>query len=351
MGINHLTLKHEKGKHLTIEERLFIQKFHNMDWSYYDLAVELDCSYNTIWNEMRRGDYRYKHYWWLDYNAWEGQKNYTLNRAKSHRPCKLNKCSRFVQWATKKFWGPEKWSFDACVGYAKRNHLFPLDEIPNTKTMYNWANKGLLEIKRYDLPKAIRRRKRVELGEFTQKQPTFGTCIEKRPDIVNTREEFGHWEIDTVIGKKEGSNEVLLTMTERKTRAEIIRKIDGKNIMAIKQAVQDILNEYHKKKYKIFRSITADNGTEFARLIDLENEHLKIYFAHPYSSYERGTNERHNRMIRIFIPKGTDISQYSEMDIEDLKDWMNNLPRKNLGYHTPEQMFESELDMIYKRTS
>ena len=89
----------------------------------------------------------------------------------------------------------------------------------------------------------------------------------------------------------------------------------------------------------------------FARLIDLENEHLKIYFAHPYSSYERGTNERHNRMIRIFIPKGTDISQYSEMDIEDVEDWMNNLPRKNLGYHTPEQMFESELDMIYKRTS
>ena len=56
-------------------------------------------------------------------------------------------------------------------------------------------------------------------------------------------------------------------------------------------------------------------------------------------------------MIRIFIPKGTDISQYSEMDIEDVEDWMNNLPRKNLGYHTPEQMFESELDMIYKRTS
>lgn len=351
MGIDHITLKHEKGKHLGLEERLFIQKFYSkFDWSVYDLAVELGCSYNTVRNELKRGYYR-NQVCWLPYNAYEGQRKYTENRSRSHRPCKLEKCSRFVKWATKKFWGPERWSFDACVGYAKRNHLFPLDEIPNTKTMYNWANKGLLEIKRHDLPEAKRRRKRTVLGEFEQKQPVFGTCIEERPEKVNKREEFGHWEIDTVIGKREGSTEVLLTMTERKTRAEIIRKIDGKNIMAVKQAVQDIMNEYHKKKYKIFRSITADNGTEFARLTDLENGHLKVYFAHPYSSYERGTNERHNRMIRIFIPKGSDISQYSEMDIEDVEDWMNNLPRKHLDYLTPEQMFESELDEIYRMTS
>lgn len=351
MGINHVTLKHEKGKHLGLEERLFIQKFYcKFDWSPYDLALELGCSYNTVRNELKRGYYRDKVFW-LEYNAYEGQENYTKNRARSHRPCKLEKCSRFVKWAVKKFRGPEKWSFDACVGYAKKNRLFPLDEIPNTKTMYNWANKGLIEIKRYELPEAKKRRKRVNLGEFEQKQPCFGTCIEKRPEIVDTREEFGHWEIDTVVGKREGSTEVLLTMTERKTRAEIIRKIDGKNISAVKNAVQEILSEYHRKKYKIFKSITSDNGVEFARLSDLENENLKVYFAHPYSSYERGTNERHNRMIRIFIPKGKDISQYTEDYIEDVEDWMNNLPRKNLGYLTPEQMFESELDEIYRLSS
>ena len=84
MGLDHVTLKHEKGKHLTQEERLFIQKFHNLDWSDYDLAIELGCSYNTIRNERKRGDYRDYGLYWLDYNAWRGQENYEKNRSKCH---------------------------------------------------------------------------------------------------------------------------------------------------------------------------------------------------------------------------------------------------------------------------
>jgi len=351
MGLNHVTLKHEKGKHLTKEERLFIQKFHNMDWSYYDLAVELGCSYNTIRNEMKRGDYRDYGLYWLDYNAWRGQQNYEKNRSKCHRPCKLGKCRRFVEWALKKIKGSEKWSIDAAVGHAKLKHLFPADEIPNTKTMYNWVNKGLIELRRHELPEAKKRKPRAKKVEYTQKQPYLGKSIEERPEIVNSREEFGHWEIDTVIGQRDGKHEVLLTMTERKTRMEIIKKISAKTKEAVRLGICEVLGEYHQRKFQIFKTITADNGLEFAGLPDEENEAFKIYFAHPYSSYERGTNERHNRIIRRVIPKGKNIDEYSDFDIEDLEDWMNNLPRKVLGYQTPAQLFEAELDKIFRKTA
>ncbi len=78
---------------------------------------------------------------------------------------------------------------------------------------------------------------------------------------------------------------------------------------------------------------------------------IDAFFAHPYSSYERGTNERHNRIIRRVVPKGKNIDEYSDFDIEDLEDWMNNLPRKILGYQTPTQLFEAELDKIYRKTA
>lgn len=97
----------------------------------------------------------------------------------------------------------------------------------------------------------------------------------------------------------------------------------------------------------VFKSITADNGSEFANLTDLEQRATKVYFTHPYSSWEKGTNECHNRILRRFIPKGVSMTEYSAEDIAYMADWANSLPRKVLGYRTPEDLFEEELDCIY----
>lgn len=98
----------------------------------------------------------------------------------------------------------------------------------------------------------------------------------------------------------------------------------------------------------MFKSITADNGLEFAGLYKLESElETQVYFAHPYASYERGTNERHNGLIRRFIAKGKAISDHSAEAIAFIEDWCNTLPRKILGYRTPEELFEKQLDLIY----
>ena len=97
----------------------------------------------------------------------------------------------------------------------------------------------------------------------------------------------------------------------------------------------------------MFKSITGDNGSEFANLSQVEAKGIAVYFTHPYSSYEKGTNECHNKMLRRFIPKGKSIDDYSADDILYFADIINNLPRKILGYHTPEELFEQELDRIY----
>lgn len=176
----------------------------------------------------------------------------------------------------------------------------------------------------------------------------LGASIESRPAEVETRKTFGHWEIDTVIGKKKGKNAVVLTLVERNTDFYITRKIPAKATSAVNSEIKQLFSDFEKKPEKIFRTLTADRGLEFASLAELENESTKIYFAHPYSSYEREINERHNRILRRFIPKGTDINKISEEEVERIEDLINGLPRKRLGYKTPEELFNEQLDLIYR---
>jgi IS30 family transposase len=155
------------------------------------------------------------------------------------------------------------------------------------------------------------------------------------------------WEIDTVIGSKSKEDESLLTMVERKTRNALIRKIPSKTAEAVRKEFDQIKDEFGSRFQQVFRSLTADNGSEFAALSALKEENVGVYFTHPYSAFERGTNENHNGLIRRFIPKGKKISDCSQEAIARVEEWMNGLPRKILGYKTPEELFEAELDLIY----
>lgn len=137
---------------------------------------------------------------------------------------------------------------------------------------------------------------------------------------------------------------VLLTILERKTRNAIIHKIASKTAAAVTEVLNNIRNIYCKQFSKVFKTITSDNGSEFADLSTLEADtDTNVYFTHPYSSFEQGTNERHNGLIRRFIPK----RKYSLDDIAFIEEWMNTLPRKILNYKTPEELFEIHLDEIY----
>ena len=174
----------------------------------------------------------------------------------------------------------------------------------------------------------------------------LGESIESRPKEIETREEFGDWEIDTVIGSKKKTDPVLLTLTERKTRYELIIKIDSKTSKAVEEGLS-FLKETNQLKEQVFKTITSDNGLEFSSLTKI-CEYVKIYYCHPYSSYERATSENQHKLIRRFIKKGEEISNYTDRQIERIMNWMNDYPRKILGYMTAEEAFIKELKLIEK---
>ena len=279
------------------------------------------------------------------YLADTGETIYKKNRLSSCRKFKYLQCSDFINYVVDKI-KHDSWSPDACVGVAINSGMFKRSEIVCTKTLYHYIDIDLLLVKNIDLPLKLRRNnKSVRVKKHKKK---LGKSIEERPEHISSREEFGHWEIDTVIGEKSNNDYALLTLVERKTRNAIIRKIESKTASSVIKEIKNIQDFFGDKFSEIFKTITSDNGLEFADLATLENfTDTKVYFTHPYSSFEKGTNERHNGLIRRFIPKGKRISNYNLDQILFIEDWMNTLPRKILKYKTPEELFDNHLNEIY----
>ncbi|GAA3653845.1 IS30 family transposase [Asaccharospora irregularis] len=347
MDNNNNNISIRKNKHLNFKERTTIEIRVNDGMSAYKIAKELGRPINTIINEIKRGTVKQiKQNRSVEmYLADAGQAIYEKNRRSSVRPFKRLSCGEFISYAVDKIKN-NKLSPDACFGEALRESKFARSDMVCTKTLYNYIDLGLLEVKNVDLSFKLRRN--TKPSRVRKNKRILGSSISERPNEIDSREEFGHWEIDTVIGEKSNSDDVLLTIVERKTRNAIIRKIESKTATAVSNELLEIRNLFGEKFDEVFKSITGDNGSEFAELANIEEVcNTKVYFTHPYSSFERGTNERHNGLVRRFIPKGKRISNYDINDIGFIEEWMNTLPRKILGYNTPEKLFEEHLDSIY----
>jgi len=162
--------------------------------------------------------------------------------------------------------------------------------------------------------------------------------IDDRPKHIDERLEVGHWEGDLMIGV--GQKSAIATVVERKTRYTLIIKIDNKKSKTVTEAFAKSLKRLPEK---IRKSMTYDNGLEMANhKWFTKNTNMNVYFAHPYSSWERGTNENTNGLIRRFFPKKTDFNNISNQQIMDAQNNLNNRPRKILGYYTPNELMEKE---------
>jgi len=201
------------------------------------------------------------------------------------------------------------------------------------KTIYNWIHHGLLKIKVSDLPDKGIRRKRQSDGR--RRVFAHGRSIEKRPKTVQLRQEFGHFEVDTMqSGKTRG--DVLVTITERLSRQHIMRHVSGRNSQAVTPAIISFF-----KGIKNAKSITVDHGREFAKYDEIEEQlGIPMYFAHPYSPEERGSNEVLNRYVRRFIPKERKIETISQKELEQINHWVNARPMKTLNWQSPRKVFQ-----------
>ena len=335
--------EHRKGQHLLAEERHEIEVRLKDGWSPYRIAKHLGRAYNTIKDEIARGTVYLYHGKIARYKANAGEQQYKENRQNSRRQYKRLEVSSFIGYVEEHF--AEGWSLDVCAGKALETGKFRRDQIVCTKTLYNYVDRGLIGIKNIDLPEKLSRNTKKE--KVRKNKRILGDSIELRPESVELREEFGHWEVDTVVGSKCEGEPCTVTFTERTTRKSIWIKADDHTADSVQAAIESVFSYFGDMASVVFKTVTGDNGSEFAKLVELAEQGAKVYFTHPYSSWEKGTNECHNKLLRRFIPKGVSMTKYSAEDIAYMADWANMLPRKILGYRTPDELFEAELDRIY----
>lgn len=335
-----------KNKHLDAYERGQIALLISNGLSPYAIAKKINRAPNTVRAEILRGSVlQIKNGKPISvYFPDVAERKYLENRKHCCPKLKLISCAPFIEYAVSKFQN-DHFSFDAICGQAMASNLFSKSLTVSSKTLYNYVDQGLLPIKNIDLPLKVKRSSKR--SRVRKNKKILGASIDERAPEVNERTEFGHWEIDTVVGKRQGKNEVLLTLTERMSRKELIRKIPCKESRHVHDAIATLQKELKGHFSDVFKSITSDNGAEFSELSKLEQESTtKIYFAHPYCSGERGSNERHNGLIRRFIPKGKNINDYSIEKIAWVENWCNTLPRKILGYSTPNEVFALHFQRI-----
>jgi IS30 family transposase len=238
-----------------------------------------------------------------------------------------------------------KWSLDSCYGYAREHGLYRENEMACTRTLYNMVWAGLLPLTPTELPEALKRKTKSHKNRENKRK--YGQSISFRPEMAALRIEEGHWEGDTVVGKRAGKEAVILSLLEKKTQTYLALRIPSKTSGAVMGAMNSLHNEYADHFAEVFKTITVDNGSEFADFAQVETWGSQVYFAHPYTSWERPQNERHNGLFRAFVPKGVSIEQYSDEDILTAADELNGRPRRKLGYRTPEELFEAFLDSVF----
>lgn len=283
----------------------------------------------------------------MPYNADDAQNDYEFKRAMSKANYILDDFPKLKKYIEDRIL-IDKWAPDAISGYINSHELYKQDGFTSisTTTIYRAIHYGLLKVKKED---TRRMTKFEKTGKYSKKgnlpKSRLSYSIELRPDDINNRESFGNWELDTVISTTKGTHKCLMTLTERKTRYEIIGILEVKTKEEVIAKFKKI-QEYLKKNIKsIINSITTDNGGEFAGFLEIiEITGAKFYFCHPYASCEKGTNEKHNSIIRYFIPKSTLIEHYTVNEINNVCHWMNNYPRKVLNYLTPKEALEKELN-------
>ena len=270
------------------------------------------------------------------YKADTGYSVYLEHRQECRRKYRCLEISAFLKYVITHF-REDKWSLDVCAGRAIADGTFQREKTVCTKTLYRYVDLGLLPIKNIDLPEKLSRN--TKQHEVRENRKNLGKSIEERPENVDLREKFGHWEIDSVLGKKNENESAVVALTERKHRNSIWLKVKNHSAEAVDEALDELLETFGDKYREVFKTITSDNGSEFANLSRLEDKGIGIYFTHPYTSCEKGTVECHNRMLRRFIPKGKSIDDYTADEIMIFADIINAMPRKLLGYKTPEELF------------
>lgn len=345
----------KKGTHFRWEERLFLQFLREKRkiTSPVKLANLLGKSKRTIQREIKRGwvehtDTFLKKFWTYspDFSQKKAEENYSAkgpNLKIGNDYVLVNDISNLV---LKKHYSP-----DAVIMYYEKNG-WPTETRISTKTLYRYIAEELITDVSFEnlLQRGKRGKGPSNKIKRHQRQASAKRSISLRPGHIDSRKEFGHWEMDCVVSGKEKGSEALLVLTERKTRYEIIYKIPDQTSASVVSKLDKLERYYGSRNFRNrFKTITCDNGSEFMDAVGIERSVITkksrttLYYAHPYCSSERGSNENANSIIRRFIPKGSAIRDISVMKIKDIQNWMNSYPRRILGGQSSGELYQMQI--------
>lgn len=299
-------------------------KYYNAEKTIAEIARILHRPWSTVYRELKRNA--------AVYNAEKAQKRADkLKHARRWRKLDDPALFAFVDEGLRNYFSPEQIS-----GRLQLTTPFRISH----ETIYTFIWESLAAGVDYRPFLRLPKKKRRYGYKRNNKRIRNQRWIDERPAAVEERVEFGHFECDTVRGKM-SSGKGIATFTERKSRLLITALLPDRSADAfIKAAVQ----AFRRYKGLKIRSLTVDNGMEFAKHRELE-KCLKttVYFAHPYHSWERGTNENTNGLLRQFVPKGTDLTPLTPAQLRRYENYINIRPRKCLGYRSNQEVFNEEL--------
>lgn len=338
----------EHYTHLTWRERLKMETRLKDGWKPKQIAAELGRHVSTIYREKKRGLGTQRTTELVDYPCYIpdiAQAAYEDTFSGKGPQLKIGHDHKLANYLGKVlkdgFRSPE-----AALGEIEARGM-EFDTKISPRTLYRYIDMGFIPgVSNMDLPHKRNKKDKKKKDKPRAARSAKGKSIEERPKEVNTREVVGHWEMDTVLSAKDGSLERVLALTERATRNQINLKIKNGEAATVVAALDTLERKLGAAFSSVFQTITVDNGSEFADVEGLERSCLRrgkkrttLYYCHPYSSSERGSNEKQNGMTRRRHPKGTDFKRVSRKKLRETTDWINNYPRKIFGFHTAAELF------------
>lgn len=329
-------------RRMTWTDRLIIEKLYNKGASFRSIAKMTGFCASSVYREIQHGLYLHlgaettrRPY---HYSAKIAQDYAKLQATGKGQNIKLGHNHAYANYVSEQI--QKGRSPDQITGTLRKENRWTV----STPTLYRYIDKGYIpNVTNKNLHEKPHRKRPYRHTQATR--PPKGTSIERRPQSVHARQTFGHWELDSVIGKSKGKNQSLLVLTERKTRCELILRAQGKTSAATVQALNQLFPAF---PVGTFKTITVDNGSEFQDCLGMEhdtngNKRLTVYYCHPYTSCERGSNERNNRIIRRYLPKGQSLRNITQTDCDRIAAAINDMPRKILGYATAKELFDKEI--------
>lgn len=330
--------KEKKYSRMTWTDRLNIEKLCKQGASYSAIARRLGFAVSSVYYEIQRGlcEQRDGKTWktYQAYSATVAQGDADWQASGKGGAVKLGRNHAYAKAVAKRIRQGE--SPDQIVGDLRSRNEWTV----STPTLYRYIDKGYIpNVTNKDLWQKSKAKKRKHKRVKASRAPK-GTSIERRPLVVDSRSTFGHWEMDSVIGKAKGQKQSLLVLTERKTRFEIIFRVSAKTSAATVSALSKIVRRFPSGT---FQTLTVDNGSEFQDADGIQAIVPALYYCHPYTSCERGSNENANRLIRRYLPKGQSMRKVTQRDCDSISRNLNNMHRKVLGYRTAAELFEEHL--------